>query len=115
VANGVIYVQDQACGHMYAFSAAAGSANCSGAPPNKICTPLWSAAISAGGSSSPAVAKGVVYVASGSSGAGELYAFSAAASSANCSGSSPNKTCTPMWSAAGGGALSLAVAADGVV
>jgi hypothetical protein len=113
VANGVIYVQG--CGHLYAFSAAAGSANCSGTPPNKTCTPLWTAAIIGGGSSSPAVANGVVYVASGNGVGGKLYAFSTAALSPNCSGTPPNKTCTPLWTAADGGSFSSPAVVNGVV
>jgi PQQ-like domain len=114
VANGVIYVQD-GCGHFYAFSVAAGSANCSGTPPNKTCTPLWTAAIIGGGSSSPAVANGVVYVNSGNGVSGKLYAFSTAALSPNCSGTPPNKTCTPLWTAADNVSSSSPAVANGVV
>jgi hypothetical protein len=113
VSGGVIYVQG--CGHLYAFSTAASSANCTGTPPNKTCTPLWTAAMLGGGSSSPAVAGKVVYVNSGTSGSGELYAFSTAALSANCSGTPPNKTCTPLWTAADNNSVSSPAVAGGVV
>jgi outer membrane protein assembly factor BamB len=105
VVNGVVYIGsngDDGRGHLYAFDAA-GVANCSGA----TCTPLWRATITEGFDfSSPAVVDGVVYV-----NTDKLYAFDAAGT-INCSGSP--KTCTPLWTAPGGGRSSPAVA-DGVV
>jgi hypothetical protein len=59
VANGVVY--NGAAGKVYGFSAG-GTTGCSGTPPNRTCTPLWTAAT--GGNttySSPAVANGKVY------------------------------------------------------
>jgi outer membrane protein assembly factor BamB len=90
VAGGVVYVS--AGSTLYAFSTTASTANCSGTPPSKTCQPLWTAANVSGGSS-PAVAGGVVYVA----GLSNLSAFSTTASTANCSGTPPSKTCTPLW------------------
>ncbi len=90
VANGVVYIGSE--GHtLYAFSAA-GTANCSGTR-TKTCKPLWTGPRSAAGPlTSPAVANGVVYVEANND---RLYAFSAAAGAANCSGT--RKTCKPLW------------------
>src|SRR6185312_2171629 len=74
VAGGVVYVG--AFNAVAAFSAA-GTTGCSGTPPARTCTPLWTGDASTGstgGSSSPAVAGGVVYLGSTD---GDLYAFSA--------------------------------------
>ena len=90
VANGVVYAQADD-GKLYAFSAAAGSTNCSGTPPNRSCSPLWTGAGRWGIDSSPAVANGVVYVGAFDS---MLYAFSATGTT-DCSGTP--KTCTPLW------------------
>jgi outer membrane protein assembly factor BamB len=108
VANGVVYF-GSGLGELYAFSAAAGSTHCSGTPPNKTCTPLWTAATGNGISSAPAVAGGVAYV---SSGDGNLYAFSATGTS-GCSGTP--KVCEPLWTAAGAGGQSSPAVANGVV
>jgi outer membrane protein assembly factor BamB len=114
VANGVVYVGSD---KLYAFSAAAGSANCTttGTPPVKTCTPLWTGTIGLGTYSSPAVANRVVYIGSVN---GKLYAFSAAAGSTNCitTGTPPAKTCTPLWTGATGNAVfSSPAVANGVV
>ncbi len=77
-------------GKLYAFSAA-GSTNCSGTPPNRSCSPLWTGTSRWGIDSSPAVANGVVYVGAGDS---KLYAFSAVGST-GCSGTP--KICKPVW------------------
>jgi outer membrane protein assembly factor BamB len=116
VANGVVYV-GSLDGKLYAFSAAAGSTNCTttGTPPVKTCTPLWTGTIGHGTYSSPSVANGVVYVGSGN---GKLYAFSTAAGSTNCTttGTPPTKTCTPLWTGATGSyAYSSPAVAGGVV
>ena len=91
VAAGVIYVG--AFNAVAAFSAA-GATGCTGTPPTRTCTPLWTGDASTGstgGSSSPAVAGGVVYIGSTD---GDLYAFSAAGTT-GCSGTP--KTCAPLW------------------
>jgi outer membrane protein assembly factor BamB len=104
VVNGVVYVgADQ----LYAFDAT-GSTACSGTP--KTCAPLWTAPTGEFGTSSPAVAGGVVYVKSES---GNLDAFDATGTT-GCTGTP--KTCTPLWTAPVGqfGSSSPAVA-NGVV
>jgi outer membrane protein assembly factor BamB len=97
VVNGVVYVTSGTNGHLYAFNAATGAQ-------------LWTAV--ADGGSSPAVSGGVVYVA----GLNGLDAFSTTASAPHCSGTPPNKTCTPLWTGTTfeNGATSPAVA-NGVV
>jgi outer membrane protein assembly factor BamB len=101
---------------LYAFSAAAGSTNCTGTPPVKTCTPLWTGATgSIIGDSSPAVANGLVDVGSFDN---KLYAFSAAAGSTNCTttGTPPVTTCTPLWTGATGFSIrSSPAVANGVV
>jgi outer membrane protein assembly factor BamB len=110
VANGVVYVGEVSGGNiLWAFKATPGT-NCSGTPPNRTCTPMWSAAN--GGALAPAVANGVVY---GGDGGQNLYAFSAAGST-NCSGTP--KTCTPLWTGAMGSPsiiYSSPVVANGVM
>ncbi len=102
VANGVVYI-GSSDGDLYAFSAA-GTTGCSGTPPNRTCTPLWAGATNGGVFSSAAVVNGVVYVM-----ADKLYAFSAGAGSTHCSGTPPNRTCTPLWTGDNGGPTSLAL------
>ncbi len=87
VSGGVVY-DESADGTLYAFDA--GVTNCSGTP--RTCTPLWTAALSAGPQygSSPAVANGIVYAPGGN-----LEAFDANGTT-NCAGTP--KTCTPLWS-----------------
>jgi outer membrane protein assembly factor BamB len=116
VANGLVYVGSFDY-KLYAFSAAAGSANCTttGTPPVTTCTPLWTGATGYVIDSSPAVANGVVYVGSGD---GKLYAFGAAAGSINCttSGTPPVTTCTPLRTVATGSQVNSSPAvANGVV
>jgi outer membrane protein assembly factor BamB len=106
VANGVIYF-GSGDGKLYAFSAAAGSADCSGTP--KTCTPLWTGATGNEILSTPAVANGAAYIGSLD---GKLYAFSAAGTT-GCSGTP--KTCTPLWTAANAGSQSSPAVANGVV
>ena len=96
VAGGVVYY-GSGDGKLYAFSAAAGAAHCSGTP--KTCNPLWTGATGNGISSTPAVAGGVAYIGSLD---GNLYAFSAAGTT-GCSGTP--KTCKPLWTAAGAGGV----------
>jgi outer membrane protein assembly factor BamB len=97
VAGGVVYVGANTS--LDAFSAA-GTTGCSGTP--KTCAPLWTG--TTGGNnpsiSAPAVTNGVVYFGSGD---GKLYAFSAAGTT-GCSGTP--KTCTALWTAATGNAIS---------
>src|SRR5262249_57959849 len=69
VAGGVVYY-GSGDGKLYAFSAAAGAAHCSGTP--KTCKPLWTGATGNSISSTPAVAGGVAYIASLD---GNLYAL----------------------------------------
>jgi outer membrane protein assembly factor BamB len=109
VADGVVYI-GSSDGDLYAFSAD-GTTGCSGTP--KTCTPLWAGLTDGYVNSSPAVADGVVYVMSD-----KLYAFSTAPGSTNCSGTPPNKTCTPLWTGAGatqGGLTSSPAVANGEV
>ncbi len=109
VASGVVYI-GSSDGDLYAFSAA-GTTGCSGTP--KTCTPLWGGVTDGYVNSSPAVANGVVYIMSD-----KLYAFSTAAGSTHCSGTPPNKTCTPLWTGTGatqGGLTSSPAVANGVV
>ena len=96
VANGVVYVESPV--GISAFDAA-GSTNCSGAVTAKTCAPLWGTGADDAGdpSSSPAVANGVVYVAS----TGGTYGYDAAGT-ANCSTTKGVTTCAPLWSAVTG-------------
>jgi outer membrane protein assembly factor BamB len=111
----VVYVGSD---KLYAFSVAAGNANCTttGTLPIKTCTPLWTGTLGRGTSSSPSVANGVVYIGSVN---GKLYAFSAAAGSTNCitTGAPPVKTCTPLWTGATGSIIgdSSPAVANGLV
>ena len=116
VANGVVYVTS--LGELHAFDAA-GKTNCSGTPTS--CAPLWNGTIGGNGLvsdvvASPAVANGVVYIASNDSGPhdsdGKLWAFDAAGK-INCSGTP--KSCTPLWSATIGPSFSSPTVANGVV
>ncbi|MDP1807650.1 MAG: PQQ-binding-like beta-propeller repeat protein, partial [Acidimicrobiales bacterium] len=71
----------------------------------------WTAPTGNGVYSSPAVANGTVYVGSDD---GKLYAFDAAGVT-NCS-AGPPRTCSPLWTAATGGAIrSSPAVADGTV
>jgi hypothetical protein len=112
VADGVVYVGTSLSG-LYAFDAA-GSANCSAAATAKTCAPLWTASIPSGVDGTPAVAGGVVYVASG----GTLSAF-AAARPQNCPGTGAARTCTrePLWTSAASNRAAVAspTVANGVV
>jgi len=103
--NGVVYaVTGAPDGTLRAYDAA-GKTNCTGSP--KTCSPLWTA-FTGPTSSSPVVAKGIVYLV----GSSQVYAFDAAGNT-NCSGS-PQKTCAPLWTAVPSGGVaadtSLAVA-----
>ena len=101
VANGVVYIGSQNA-KLYAFDAAGGDASCTGSAPNRTCTPLWTAITSGSIVSAPAVANGMVYLGSSDGTNSTLYAFDAAGGAANCTGSAPNRTCTPLWTAATG-------------
>jgi putative pyrroloquinoline-quinone-binding quinoprotein len=87
--------------------------HCSGTPPGKTCTPLWTGATGNEISSTPAVADGAVYVGSQD---GKLYAFSAAGTT-GCSGASPNKTCAALWTGASSSNFTYAspAVANGIV
>ena len=107
VANGVVYV-GSGDGNLYAYDAN-GVTNCTGSP--KVCDPLWTGPT---GSfiafSSPAVAKGVVYVGAEN---GKFYAFDANGVT-NCSGTPT--TCSPQWTATTGSYIfSSPAVANGVV
>jgi hypothetical protein len=106
VSNGIVYAGStsagDASGNLEAFDAN-GATNCAGSP-NK-CSPLWTGsmgpvAAAPGGGGAPAVANGVVYIASTESGASTipptLYAFDANGVT-NCSGTP--KVCQPLWTA----------------
>jgi outer membrane protein assembly factor BamB len=109
VANGVVYVGSGDT-KLHAFDAA-GVTGCSGIP--KECAPLWTGATADRVDSSPAVANGVVYVGSVDD---KLYAFDAAGGATNCTGSTPNKTCTPIWiGPTGGDVISSPAVAGGLV
>jgi outer membrane protein assembly factor BamB len=90
VAGGAVYISG-GDGKLYAFDAA-GVTNCNGASP-RFCDPLWSATTGAQVAGTPAVAGGVVYVASSDD---HLYAFDASGHT-GCSG--VPKTCAPLWTA----------------
>jgi outer membrane protein assembly factor BamB len=111
VANGVVYV-GASDGKLYAFSAD-GTTGCSGPVTDRTCTPLWTGATANSGVSltSPAVAKGVVFVGSTDD---NLYAFSANGTT-GCSGTP--KICLPLWGygATGGRIFSSPAVANGVV
>jgi outer membrane protein assembly factor BamB len=102
VASKVAYVTSDD-GKLDAYDAT--GASCPNNP--RTCTALWTANIEPAGalgssatiSSTPAVAKGVVYVGSTT---GALEAFDATGTT-NCSGSP--KVCTPLWTASTGGAI----------
>lgn len=93
VVSGVAYIA-ASDGNLYAYSAKASSANCTGTPPDETCQPLWTAHIN--GTGPVVVSGGIAYMAGGY----YFYAFSTAADSAHCSGTPPNKTCSPLWTAA---------------
>jgi outer membrane protein assembly factor BamB len=78
---------------LYAFDAT-GNTNCTGGPPTKTCTPLWTAKTN-DDTTPPTVDNGIVYVGDvGSS----VLAFDAAGIK-NCTGVAPTKTCQPLWRA----------------
>ena len=106
MSGGVVYIAG-----FYGLDAfsAAGTTGCSGTPPNRTCTPLWTATTGGNSYSSPAVANGVVYFGSGD---GKLYAFSAAGST-GCSGTP--KICTPLWTGATGNQIASTPAVAGPV
>jgi hypothetical protein len=89
VAGNVVYVGDDD-GTLSAFDATAPDGLCSGTP--RVCTPLWTGTTAAPITTTPAVANGVAYVATGTT----LYAFDATGTT-NCGGTP--KTCTPLWTA----------------
>jgi hypothetical protein len=116
VAGGVLYVPGygdgmpvSAGGALVAAFDPAGKSGCSGTPA--VCTPMWTTTglpTSIANSGSPAVANGVLYIASGS-----LDAFDAAGS-AGCTGTP--KVCGPLWTAAISGPASSAPAvANGTI
>jgi outer membrane protein assembly factor BamB len=111
VAGGTAYV-DSFTGRLSAFDAR-GITNCSGTPTT--CQPLWTAVSGALNDevSSPAVANGFVYVASGTV-TSTLRAFDAAGVT-NCTGTPT--VCRPIWSAASGpvSSFSAPAVANGVV
>jgi outer membrane protein assembly factor BamB len=98
VADGVVYVGSDATQYgdpkLYAY--AAGCASGGG-----TCSPLWTAP----GMGAPAVANGVVYVASGD---GRLYAYAVGCASGGA-------TCSPLWTSTPGVMLSAPAVANGVV
>jgi hypothetical protein len=113
VADGTVYVGTFYSG-LYAFDAA-GSTNCSTVATGKTCAPLWTAPAPYSSAATPAVANGVVYVATN----GALAAF-AADRSGNCPGTAAVKTCAraPLWTSATGATVdanSSPAVANGVV
>jgi hypothetical protein len=121
IANGVVYVEAETqdlVAHLYAFDAA-GRRGC--ARRRKVCSPLWSAETAAGESersSSPVVAKGLVFVVSSNGNDGSTpahaYAFDAGGKR-GCAGRP--KICSPLWNADLGKVLvqSSPVVANGAV
>jgi outer membrane protein assembly factor BamB len=105
VAGGVVYVVDEH-GGLRAYDAA-GVTGCSGTP--KHCLPLWTAAAGVG-AAAPAVANGLVYVASG----GTVQAFDAAGVQ-RCAGTPT--VCTPLWTSPPLGTMtrSTPIVANGVL
>ncbi len=96
VVGGVVYLAN---GTLMAFDAA-GSTKCTSAP--RVCSPLWTAATSNGSTApAPAVSGGFVYVASFYS---KLTAFDAAGAR-NCTTTSGQTSCTPLWTAAPPGSV----------
>jgi PQQ-like domain len=101
VSNGVVYAGSSSAGNtsgnLEAFDAN-GATNCSGSPNQ--CSPLWTGSTGPIIGSAPAVANGVVYIASTESTASTipptLYAFDAGGVT-NCSGTP--KVCQPLWTA----------------
>jgi PQQ-like domain len=101
VSNGVVYAGSSSArntsGNLEAFDAI-GATNCSGSPNQ--CSPLWTGSTGPIIGSAPAVANGVVYIASTESTASTipptLYAFDAGGVT-NCSGTP--KVCQPLWTA----------------
>jgi outer membrane protein assembly factor BamB len=94
VASGVVYIATFASltdGKLYAFDAR-GRTHC-GATPRK-CRPLWTAATGAVFFSSPAVANGIVYVASWGGLRAGLYAYDAGGIK-KCAGTP--KICKSLW------------------
>jgi len=59
------------------------------------CTPLWTADIQTNTSDQPTIVNGVVYVGNWNQ---KMFAFDAAGVT-GCSGSEPNRVCTPLWTA----------------
>jgi outer membrane protein assembly factor BamB len=105
VANGVIYVGSYD-NKLYAYAVGCNSGGAS------TCSPLWTATTGGHIFSSPAVANGVVYVGSED---GKMYAFDAAGAT-SCTGTSPSKTCKPLWTATTGGTIDSSPAiTNGVV
>jgi outer membrane protein assembly factor BamB len=108
VADGFVYINadDE---KLYAFDPV-GVVNCTNGAP-RACSPIWVAPIHLGGSASPAVARGILYVTSDD---GVMLAFDAAGSR-GCSGTPT--TCLPLWTGNMGGAhfLSSPAVANGTV
>jgi hypothetical protein len=107
VSKGVVYFGGGGTigGELVAYEAAASPSHCSGTAPNKICQPLWkgSTGTFAG---NPIVSNGIVFVPGSRPGGGSdvvTYAFDAAAPASRCTGMSPNKTCTALWTTSLGG------------
>ena len=113
VVDGVVYV-GSGDHRLYAFDATGSSAHCTGVSPARTCTPLWTAPTGGFLGSSPNVVRGVVYVSSFDN---KLYAFDATGSSWHCTGVSPARTCTPLWTAPFGGPIEMEspAVANGVV
>jgi outer membrane protein assembly factor BamB len=74
-----------------------------------VCSPLWTATTGGAIEASPAIANGIVYIASTD---GKLYAFDALGN-ANCSGTPT--VCNPLWTAAGDFSVSSPAVVNGVV
>ncbi len=107
IAGGVLYVGSDD-GNLYGFDAT-GTTGCAGEPVE--CEPMWTGPTGAAVSASPAVAGGIVYIGSED---GLLHAFDATGQGATCA--PEPTTCTPLWTAATGGAVtSSAAVASGTV
>jgi outer membrane protein assembly factor BamB len=111
VANGFVYIAGKDR-NLYAFDAG-GNTSCSGTP--KTCTPLWRSSTTGYSGGSPALANGIVHVATDGIPVATIYAFDANGTT-GCSGMP--KTCAPLWSTAAlgsGSAVTNPLVVNGVL
>jgi outer membrane protein assembly factor BamB len=75
-------------------------------------TPAWTGNVEDVYGSSPSVAGGAVYIGGDED---NLYAFDAVGGDASCSGASPARTCTPLWTGVTDGSVNTSPAISGGV